>query len=135
MSSSRSSGLKKAGSELMFLGGSAKILSPSLRFVREEGFFSLNSSSWAPGGATLLNVGFGMYSLMVFFRAILVRPLTCTYLTSPEWLCGRYLVKASVVSYMWLSASKTGKSSLRDKAASQRVVTDRGLDSRGKQKP
>ena len=26
----------------------------------ESGFFSLNSSSWAPGGATLLNVGFGM---------------------------------------------------------------------------
>src|SRR5258708_7243521 len=113
----------------MYLGGWVRILSPSLRFVREEGFFSLNSSSWAPGGATLLNVGFGMYSLMVFFSAILVRPLTCTYLTSPEWLCGRYLVKASVVSYMWLSASKTGKSSLRDKAASQRLVTDRGPDS------
>ena len=28
--------------------------------VIESGFLSLNSSSWAPGGATLLKVGFGM---------------------------------------------------------------------------
>src|SRR6185437_7277447 len=33
-----------------------------------------------------------------------------TYLTSPSYSFGRNLVNASVVSYMWLSASKTGKS-------------------------
>ena len=70
-------------------------------------------SSWAPGAATTEKVGLGMYSLIWPFRAILVRPLTSTYWTSPAYSAGRYLVKASVVSYMWLSASKTGKSITR----------------------
>jgi hypothetical protein len=33
-------------------------------------------------------------------------------LISPEYWGGRNFVKASVVSYMWLSASKTGKSTM-----------------------
>ncbi len=69
----------------MYFGGATSTLSPSLgpRFLA-CGFFSLNSSSCAPGGATLLNVGFGMYSLITFRSAILVRPFTCTYLTRPS---------------------------------------------------
>ena len=51
-----------------------------------------------------------MYSEMTLRTAILVRPFTWTYLMSPSYSFGRNLVKASVVSYMWLSASKTGKS-------------------------
>src|SRR5580704_18749198 len=47
------------------------------------------------------------------FTAILVRPSTSTYLMRPAYSAGRYLVKASVVSYMWLSASKTRKSNVR----------------------
>jgi hypothetical protein len=62
-----------------------------------------------------LNVGFGMYSLITFRSAIFVRPLTWTYFTRPVYSAGRCLVNASVVSYMWLSASNTGKSSRRDK--------------------
>ena len=74
----------------------------------------LKYSSCAPGAATLANVGLGMYSLIRPLTAILVRPSTSTYLMRPSYSDGRYLVKASVVSYMWLSASKTGKSSVRD---------------------
>src|ERR1700683_226374 len=47
---------------------------------------------------------------MTLRTAILVRPLTWTYLTRPSYSLGRNFVNASVVSYMWLSASKTGKS-------------------------
>src|SRR6201999_886163 len=65
-----------------------------------------------PGRPTTLNVGFGMYSEMTLRTAIFVRPLTSTYLISPEYWGGRNFVKASVVSYMWLSASKTGKSTM-----------------------
>ena len=69
----------------MYFGGSPRTLSPSLTSCfLAFGFFSLNSSSCAPGGATLLNVGFGMYSLITFRSAILVRPFTCTYLTRPS---------------------------------------------------
>ena len=53
---------------------------------------------------------------MTLRRAIFVRPFTCTYLTSPSYSFGRNFVKASVVSYMWLSASKTGKSTTFDMA-------------------
>jgi hypothetical protein len=82
MRTMRSSGLKKAGTERMYLGGGDSSMSPSLASVFDEGFFSLNSSSCAPGGATTLNVGFGMYSLILLFSAILVRPSTSTYLTT-----------------------------------------------------
>ena len=54
-----------------------------------------------------------MYSLIWPLTAILVRPLTWTYWISPSYFGSRNLVKASVVSYMWLSASKTGKSTVR----------------------
>ena len=43
----------------MYFGGGASWSSLSAAVI-ESGFLSLNSSSWAPGGATLLNVGFGM---------------------------------------------------------------------------
>ena len=62
----------------------------------------------------MLNVGFGMYSLILFLIAIFVRPLISTYLITPAYFGGRYRVKASVASYMWLSASNTGYGSLRD---------------------
>src|SRR3954452_3230180 len=51
---------------------------------------------------------------MTLRRAILVRPFTCTYLIKPSYSRGRCRVNESVVSYMWLSASYTGKSSWRD---------------------
>ena len=51
----------------------------------DEGFLSRNSISWGPGGDTLLNVGFGMYSLITLRRAIFVRPLTWTYFTRPSY--------------------------------------------------
>src|ERR671934_824239 len=49
---------------------------------------------------------------MTFLTAIFVRPFTWTYLMRPAYSFGRYFVKASVVSYMWLSASFTGKSTV-----------------------
>ena len=91
-------------------------MSPDLVF--DDGFLSRNSSSCAPGGATLLKVGLGMYSLILFLIAIFVRPLISTNLMSPPASAGRYRVKASVFSYMWLSASNTGKLSFRDTRAS-----------------
>ena len=84
----------------------------SSRRVFPSGLPCLKSSSDAPGRPTTLNVGFGMYSEITLRTAILVRPLTSTYLISPEYSGGRNFVKASVVSYMWLSASKTGKSTM-----------------------
>ena len=53
-----------------------------------------------------------MYSEITLRMAILSRPLTCTYLIRPSYSGGRNFVKASVISYMWLSASKTGKSTM-----------------------
>ena len=73
----------------------------------------LKYSSWAPGAATTSKVGLGMYSLIWPLTAILVRPLTWTYWISPAYFGSRNLVNASVVSYRWLSASKTGKSNDR----------------------
>ena len=55
----RASGSKNAGGASMYFGGGASWSSLSAAVI-ESGFLSLNSSSWAPGGATLLNVGFGM---------------------------------------------------------------------------
>src|SRR3569623_1939052 len=55
---------------------------------------------------------------MTLRTAIFVRPLTSTYLISPSYSGGMNLVSASRSSYMWLSTSKTGKSSLRDGIAS-----------------
>ena len=78
-----------------------------------SGFPLLKYSSWAPGAATTSKVGLGMYSLILPLTAIFVRPLTWTYWMRPSYSGGRNLVKASGVSYMWLSASKTGKSSVR----------------------
>ncbi len=49
---------------------------------------------------------------MTLRTAILVRPLTSTYLMSPAYSGGKNFVKASVFSYMWLSASNTGKSTI-----------------------
>ena len=101
----RGSGEKNASGE--------RIGSPiSSRRVFPSGLPFLKSSSDAPGRPTTLNVGLGMYSEMTLRTAILVRPLTSTYLISPEYWGGRNFVKASVVSYMWLSASKTGKSTM-----------------------
>src|SRR5665213_2304971 len=51
---------------------------------------------------------------MRLFTAILVRPFTSTYLMRPSYSDGRNWVNASGVSYMWLSASNTGKSRSRD---------------------
>src|SRR5580698_401707 len=88
-----------------------RIGSPMIsRRLFPSGLPCLKSSSEAPGRPTTLNVGFGMYSEITLRTAIFVRPLTSTYLISPEYAGGRNFVKASVVSYMWLSASKTGKS-------------------------
>ena len=104
MSWSRGSGRKKASGERM---GSPRIS----RRLFPSGLPFLKNSSWAPGWATTLNVGFGMYSEMRALMANLSRPLTCTSLTRLLYSAGRYRVKASGCSYMWLSASKTGKSS------------------------
>ncbi len=65
-----------------------------------SGLPCLKNSSDAPGRPTTSNVGFGMYSEMTLRTAILVRPLTCTYLIRPSYSFGRNFVKASVVSYM-----------------------------------
>ena len=43
-----------------------------------SGFPCRKYSSWAPGAATLANVGFGMYSLIWPLTRILVRPSTST---------------------------------------------------------
>src|SRR5580704_401487 len=68
-----------------------------------------------------------MYSEMTLRSAIFVRPLTWTYLTSPSYSFGKNLVNASVVSYMWLSASKTGKSTTPfDMATSAAADHNRG---------
>ena len=105
ISARRGSGEKNASGE--------RIGSPmSSRRVFPSGLPCLKSSSDAPGRPTTLNVGFGMYSEITLRTAILVRPLTSTYLINPEYSGGRNFVKASVVSYMWLSASKTGKSTM-----------------------
>src|SRR5580704_1257472 len=65
-----------------------------------------------------------MYSEMTLRSAIFVRPFTWTYLTSPSYSFGKNLVNASVVSYMWLSASKTGKSTTPfDMATSVAAIT------------
>src|SRR5580658_1393499 len=84
-SSSRGSGSKKAGNEWMYLGGSSRALSPGFALVLDDGFVSLYLSSWAPGAATTLKVGFGMYSLILFLMAIFVRPFSSTYLIRPEY--------------------------------------------------
>ena len=112
MSITRASGSKNPGQRLDVLrrrleldvfgpGRRRRVLEPELELL-------------APGGATLLNVGFGMYSLILFLIAIFVRPLISTYLITPAYCSGRYRVKASFASYMWLSASNTGYGSLRD---------------------
>src|SRR4051812_32699057 len=116
MSFTRGSGSKNASGASMYLGGGATSMSPG--FVFDDGFLARNSSSCAPGGATLWNVGFGMYSLILLFSAIFVRPFTSTYLMRPSYSFGRWRVNASVFSYMWLSASNTGKFSLRDTESS-----------------
>ena len=73
----RSSGSKKPASEAMYFGGGAELdVALAAPGSSTTGSCSLNSSSWAPGGATTLKVGLGMYSLILFFSAILVRPLT-----------------------------------------------------------
>ena len=93
MSARRGSGEKNASGERMGSPISSRRVLPS-------GLPCLNSSSEAPGRPTTLNVGFGMYSEMTLRTAILVRPLTSTYLIRPEYSEGRNLVKASIVSYM-----------------------------------
>src|SRR5580693_4202776 len=103
MSARRGAGEKNASGD--------RIGSPMIsRRLFPSGLPCLKSSSDAPGRPTTLKVGFGMYSEITLRTAIFVRPLTSTYLISPEYSGGRNFVKASVVSYMWLSASKTGKS-------------------------
>ena len=81
------------------------------RRLLPSGLPTLKYSSCAPGTATRSKVGFGMYSEMRPRTAILVLPLTSTYWTSPSYFDGRWRVSASLVSYKWLSASKTSKSS------------------------
>src|SRR5580658_1688526 len=103
MSLRRGSGEKKASGERMGLPISSRRVLPS-------GFPCLKSSSEAPGRPTTSKVGFGMYSEITLRTAIFVRPLIWTYLMSPSYSGGRNFVNASGVSYMWLSASKTGKS-------------------------
>ena len=103
MSFSRGSGEKKASGERMGSPISSRRDLPS-------GFPCLKNSSDAPGRPTTSNVGFGMYSEMMLRMAILSRPFTLTNLISPSYSGGRNFVNASVVSYMWLSTSKTGKS-------------------------
>ena len=49
-----------------------------------------------------------MKSLILSLNAILVRLLMSTYLTRPSNSLGTNFVRASVFSYMWLSASNTG---------------------------
>ncbi len=66
----RSSGLKKAGGDSMYRGGMPGRRGSCFDFVSsptvvpmecfDEGFLIRNSNSCAPGGATLLKVGFGM---------------------------------------------------------------------------
>ena len=73
MSASRGSGLKKASGERIGLPRISRRDLPS-------GLPFLKNSSWAPGAATTLNVGFGMYSEITFLIASLSRPLTWTYL-------------------------------------------------------
>src|ERR1700733_6128747 len=55
-----------------------------------------------------------MYSLIWPRTTILVRPRTSTWSMTRLRFSGRYLVSASCGSYMWLSASNTGKESSRD---------------------
>ena len=49
-----------------------------------------------------------MKSLILSLNAIFVRLLISTYLMTPSYSGGMNLVRASVFSYMWLSASNTG---------------------------
>ena len=97
----------------MHFGGWRDLMSRRRDCVFDDGFLRAELELLGAGRGDLLNVGFGMYSVISLRTAILVRPLTCTYLTSRR-TPGRYFVNASVVSYMWLSASKMGKSSRRD---------------------
>ncbi len=62
---------------------------------------------------------------MTLRTAIFVRPLTSTYLINPSYSGGRNFVKASVVSYMWLSASNTGKSTILFAMATSRISSNR----------
>ncbi len=71
----------------MYFGGGASWMSSGR--VMDDGFLSRNSSSCAPGGATLLKVGFGMYSLILFLIAILVRPFTLDVLDDALVLVGQ----------------------------------------------
>jgi hypothetical protein len=66
------------------------------------------SASAPPGGATRAKVGLGMKSLILSLKATFVRLLISTYFTTPSNSGGMNLVRASVFSYMWLSASNTG---------------------------
>jgi hypothetical protein len=61
-----------------------------------------------------------MYSLTTPRITILVRPSTSTYLIAPRYRSGRCRVKASRVSYRWLSASKTRNSHVRAVAVNLR---------------
>src|SRR6478735_4851472 len=67
---------------------------------------------WAPGRDTTSNVGFGMNSVMVLRTTSFLRPFISTNRNRFLWADGRWRVNASSVSYRWLSASKTGKSSV-----------------------
>ena len=105
MRARRGSGSKNASGE--------RIGSPmSSRRDFSSGFPFLKNSSEAPGRPTTEKVGFGMYSEITLRMAILSRPFTWTNLTMPSYSFGRNFVKASVRSYMWLSASNTGKSTV-----------------------
>ena len=68
MSLTRGSGAKNASGERIGLPMISRRDLPS-------GLPLLKYSSCAPGAATTLNVGFGMYSLIVPFTVILVRPV------------------------------------------------------------
>ena len=84
----RGSGEKNASGE--------RIGSPMIsRRLFPSGLPCLKSSSEAPGRPTTLNVGFGMYSEITLRTAIFVRPLTSTYLISPEY-CGRQELREGV---------------------------------------
>ena len=101
MSLTRGSGAKNASGERMALPRISRRDLPS-------GLPLLKYSSCAPGAATTLNVGFGMYSLIWPFTVILVRPEMSMYLMTSLYGSSRNFVSASGVSYMWLSASKIG---------------------------
>src|SRR3974390_116689 len=79
-----------------------------------SGLPSLKYSSRAPGAATTSKGGLGREALSTLRTAIWVRPPTSRNLMSPSYSGGRNFVNASVVSYMWLSTSNTGKSRTRD---------------------